>query len=244
MDTIDKFKIMAALMRGFFEAFSSAIIDCHVTDVYEKNQPRTVKRIMVEHYGKVGKAMQNTLFYPVARMNYEYEEMVAMLQASINDPRATGDIMKLACRTDGLYKAMKGEYKRNFMALLEGRHPSVAEHLANYRRGSGNNPFRTDAAIAIVVRTVMSAYVQGLKAAGTGKATLHQPSILRLMLDAMTVLLNDTLPGKDFKNGMEGMFLKACRSQHNMEVMIGEMNRMYGELAEHEGIIANDDKAN
>ncbi len=231
-------------MRGFFEAFSSGIIDCHVTDIYEKSQPRTVKRIMVEHYEKVGKVMPNTLFYPVARMNYEYEEMVAMLQANINDPTITGDIMKLACRTDELYTAMKEEYKRNFMALLEGRRPSAAEHLSNYQRGKRSNPFDTETAIVIVVRTVMSAYVEGLKAAGTGKATLHQPSILRLMLDAMTVLLNDTPPGKDFNNGMEGMFLNACRSQRNMEVMIGEMNRMYGELAEHEGIIANDDKAN
>ena len=93
----------------------------------------------------------------------------------------------------------------------------------------------------------MLAYARGIRQAGTGKASLHQATVFRLLLEAMTVLLHDrqmSLTGIDETDGLDAIFVKACRSEHNFHVLTREMDRTYGELVESEGIISQDDKAN
>lgn len=247
MDKIDKYKVVAALVRSFFEAFSSGIVDCHIKTEADRFRPLSVKKAMLNHYEAVGEVFNDTLFYPLSCINYTMDEIEGKLRKADMRHAKMTDLVKLACRSDAVYAAMVAEYKRNFMALLGGRVPSIADHLRLYTRGEGAGSVDTDTAISLTVRTVMLAYARGIRQAGTGKASLHQATVFRLLLEAMTVLLHDrqmSLTGIDETDGLDAIFVKACRSEHNFHVLTREMDRTYGELVESEGIISQDDKAN
>lgn len=248
MEAIDKYKLLATLVRGFFEAFTSGIIDCHVTDPREKYRPQTIKRVMLEHYGKVADVFHDTLFYPIAAINFDYDEVEAIVRAASDNHSTMYDIVKKVCADEQFYHAMIEEYKRNFGLLLTGHYSSVADHMRNYTHGDAcTGTVDSDKAISLVTRTVMTAYAKGILQGGTGKTSLHQPTLLRLLLDSMTTLLHDrplSMADGSNNNGVGGLFAKACRSAHNVDVMTDEMERTYDELVREEGIKAQDDKAN
>ena len=75
MEKIDKFKVVAALVRSFFSAFPAGITDCLIKDPAEKFRPRSVKKAMLNHYEAVGDAFNDIIFYPLARINYSIEEI-------------------------------------------------------------------------------------------------------------------------------------------------------------------------
>ena len=247
MEKTDKYKTVAALVRCFFGAFSAGIIDCHVKDYAEKLRPIVVKKTMLEHYEAVGRVFNDTMFYPLAYLNYTMDGIESELRKLDMSHATMTDLVRLACRTDALHKALVTEYKRNFTALLGGRVPGVAEHLRLYTRGKNLVPVDTDMAISLCVRTTMTAYARGIRQAATGKASLHQATLYRLLLEAMTTLLHDRpLQFADLHedDGLEPIFMRACRSEHNFAVMTGEMDRTYTDLVKSEGIIAQDDTAN
>lgn len=247
MDKIDKYKVLAALVRSFFGAFSAGIVDCHVKAEADKFSPILVKKAMLDHYEAVGEVFNDTLFYPLSCINYTMGEIESELLKTDMQRASMTDLVRLACRTDAMHAAMVAEYKRNFMALLGGRVPGVADHLRQYTRGEAAGSVDTDTAISLTVRTVMLAYARGIRRAGTGKASLHQATLFRLLLEAMTVLLHErqlSLAGIDETHGLDAIFVRACRSEHNFHVMTREMDRTYGELVENEGIISQDDNAN
>lgn len=247
MEKIDKYKLMATLVRGFFGGYASGIIDCHVTDPKEKFMPQTIKKVMLEHYETIADMFHNTLFFSIAVMNFDYEDVHKIVVEASGKGTTMIDLVKIVCATEGLHQAMVAEYKRNFELLLGGHYASVPEHFKSYTRNDGEPDWiDTDKAIRIAVRTVMTAYARGIRNGGTGKASLHQPTLFRLLLDAMTTLLCDSpLSGRDAdRGGLNGLFMKACHSKHNIDVMTDEMELTYNELVETEGIIANDDRAN
>ena len=189
MDKI--YKVVAALVRSFFEAFSSGIVDCHIKTEADRFRPLSVKKAMLNHYEAVGEVFNDTLFYPLSCINYTMDEIEGELRKADMRHATMTDLVKLACRSDAVYAAMVAEY--------------------------------------------------------TGKASLHQATVFRLLLEAMTVLLHDrqmSLTGIDETDGLDAIFVKACRSEHNFHVLTREMDRTYGELVESEGIISQDDKAN
>ena len=237
MDKIDKYKVVAALVRSFFEAFSSGIVDCHIKTEADRFRPLSVKKAMLNHYEAVGEVFNDTLFYPLSCINYTMDEIEGELRKADMRHATMTDLVKLACRSDAVYAAICGA----------GRVPAIADHLRLYTRGEGAGSVDTDTAISLTVRTVMLAYARGIRQAGTGKASLHQATVFRLLLEAMTVLLHDrqmSLTGIDETDGLDAIFVKACRSEHNFHVLTREMDRTYGELVESEGIISQDDKAN
>ena len=247
MDKIDKTKVVAALVRSFFSAFSAGIIDCHVKDYADKLRPIVVKKTMLEHYEAVGPVFNETIFYPLAHLNYTMEEMEAELQKNAANCRSMTDLLGLACRTEGLLKAMVAEYKRNFTALLGGRVPDVDEHMRLYTRCEGEGEVDCDTAIALLTRTTMFAYARGIRQGATGKASLHQATLYRLLIEAMQTLLHDRpMPLSDFTeaDGLAPIFIRACRSEHNFHVMATEMDATYADLVRSEGIISQDDNAN
>ena len=63
MEKTEKYKLLGVLIRGFFEAFASGIIDSEVQDAKEKFLPKTVKRVMLDHYEQISEAFHDTLFY-------------------------------------------------------------------------------------------------------------------------------------------------------------------------------------
>lgn len=233
-------------MRSFFDAFSHGVIESQVEDRKEKTTPQSVKKLMLEHYEHIAPAFFDTMFFPLAAMNYKYEEIAALAR----EARQRGDdmmaLVRTACGDEAYYNAMVEEYKRNFSMLLAGKYLSNADHLEGYVRKAKEETeasVDSDRAIELTVRVVMFAYVRGLRQTGESARfdksvhlgqvhPLRGATLYRLMLDAMNILLLDE--AVDFADAeaadLASLFLKVCQTQHNFTVMTDEMDRTYSEL--------------
>ena len=233
-------------MRSFFDAFSHGVIESQVEDRNEKTTPQSVKKLMLEHYEHIAPAFFDTMFFPLAAMNYKYEEIAALAR----EVQQRGDdmmaLVRTACGNEAYYNAMVEEYKRNFSMLLAGKYLSNADHLEGYVRKAKEETeasVDSDRAIELTVRVVMFAYVRGLRQTGEGARfdrsahlgqvhPLRGATLFRLMLDAMNILLLDE--AVDFADAeaadLASLFLKVCQTQHNFTVMTNEMDRTYSEL--------------
>lgn len=233
-------------MRSFFDAFSHGVIESQVEDPKEKTTPQSVKKLMLEHYEHIAPAFFDTMFFPLAAMNYKYEDIAALARKAQQRGDDMMALVRTACGNEAYYNAMVEEYKRNFSMLLAGRYLSNADHLEGYVRKAEEETeasVDSDRAIELTVRVVMFAYVRGLRQ--TGEDTrfdrsvhlgqvhpLRGATLFRLMLDAMNILLLDE--AVDFADAeaadLASLFLKVCQTQHNFTVMTDEMDRTYSEL--------------
>ena len=168
-EKIDKYKVQAALVRSFFDAFSHGVIESQVEDPKEKTTPQSVKKLMLEHYEHIAPAFFDIMFFPLAAMNYKYEDIAALAR----EEQQRGDdmmaLVRTACGNEAYYNAMVEEYKRNFSMLLAGRYLSNADHLEGYVRKAEDETeasVDSDRAIELTVRVVMFAYVRGLRQTG------------------------------------------------------------------------------
>ena len=235
----DKYKLLAALVRCFFESFSSGIIDnSHIEKSEDRNSAQTVKKLMLEHYEHIAPVFFDTLFFPLAAMNFEYAD----IERVVREAQQRGDdmmaLVKTACASDAMYEAMVAEYKRNFSNLLAGRYATTADHLISYTHGDGDNAegIDTERAIELTVRVVMYAYARGLRRGTEGRKSVRQASLFRLLIDAMNVLLLDEAVQFEDDDELAAMFLKVCLNEHNFTVMTSEMDRTFDELVRKEGI--------
>ena len=235
----DKYKLLAALVRSFFESFSSGIIDnSHIEKAEDRNSAQTVKKLMLEHYEHIAPVFFDTLFFPLAAMNFEYAD----IERVVREAQQRGDdmmaLVKTACASDAMYEAMVAEYKRNFSNLLAGRYATTADHLISYTHGDGADAegIDTDRAIELTVRVVMYAYARGLRRGTEGRKSVRQASLFRLLIDAMNVLLLDEVVQFEDDDELAAMFLKVCLNEHNFTVMTSEMDRTFDELVRKEGI--------
>lgn len=233
-------------MRSFFDAFSHGVIDSQVEDPKEKTTPQSVKKLMLEHYEHIAPAFFDTMFFPLAAMNYKYEDIAALAREAQQRGDDMMALVRTACGNDAYYNAMVEEYKRNFSMLLAGRYLSNADHLEGYVRKAEDETeasVDSDRAIELTVRVVMFAYVCGLRQTGEDARSdrsvhlgqvhpLRGATLFRLMLDAMNILLLDE--AVDFADAeaadLASLFLKVCQTQHNFTVMTDEMDRTYSEL--------------
>lgn len=168
-EKIDKYKVQAALVRSFFDAFSHGVIESQVEDRKEKTTPQSVKKLMLEHYEHIAPAFFDTMFFPLAAMNYKYEDIAALAREAQQRGDDMMALVRTACGDDARYNAMVEEYKRNFSMLLAGRHLSNADHLKGYVRKAEEETeasVDSDRAIELTVRVVMFAYVRGLRQTG------------------------------------------------------------------------------
>ena len=168
-EKIDKYKVQAALVRSFFDAFSHGVIDSQVEDPKEKTTPQSVKKLMLEHYEHIAPAFFDTMFFPLAAMNYKYEDIAALAREAQQRGDDMMALVRTACGNEAYYNAMVEEYKRNFSMLLAGRYLSNADHLEGYVRkaeAETETSVDTDRAIELTVRVVMFAYVRGLRQTG------------------------------------------------------------------------------
>ena len=166
---IDKYKVQAALVRSFFDAFSHGVIESQVEDRKEKTTPQSVKKLMLEHYEHIAPAFFDTMFFPLAAMNYKYEEIAALAREAQQRGDDMMALVRTACGDEAYYNAMVEEYKRNFSMLLAGRYLSNADHLEGYVRKAKEETeasVDSDRAIELTVRVVMFAYVRGLRQTG------------------------------------------------------------------------------
>lgn len=233
-------------MRSFFDAFSHGVIESQVEDRKEKTTPQSVKKLMLEHYEHIAPAFFDIMFFPLAAMNYKYEDIAALAREAQQRGDDMMALVRTACGDEAYYNAMVEEYKRNFSMLLAGRYLSNADHLEGYVRKAKEETeasVDSDRAIELTVRVVMFAYVCGLRQTGESarfdrSAHLRQvhplrgATLFRLMLDAMNILLLDE--AVDFADAeatdLASLFLKVCQTQHNFTVMTNEMDRTYSEL--------------
>ena len=165
-EKIDKYKVQAALVRSFFDAFSHGVIESQVEDPKEKTKPQSVKKLMLEHYEHIAPAFFDTMFFPLAAMNYKYEDIAALAREAQQRGDDMMALVRTACGDEAYYNAMVEEYKRNFSMLLAGRYLSNADHLEGYVRKAEDETeasVDSDRAIELVVRVVMFAYVRGLR---------------------------------------------------------------------------------
>lgn len=168
-EKIDKYKVQAALVRSFFDAFSHGVIDSQVEDTKEKTAPQSVKKLMLEHYEHIAPAFFDTMFFPLAAMNYKYEDIAALAREAQQRGDDMMALVRTACGDEAYYNAMVEEYKRNFSMLLAGRYLSNADHLEGYVRKAEDETeasVDSDRAIELTVRVVMFAYVRGLRQTG------------------------------------------------------------------------------
>lgn len=234
------------MVRSFFDAFSHGVIESQVEDRKEKTTPQSVKKLMLEHYEHIAPAFFDTMFFPLAAMNYKYEDIAALAREAQQRGDDMMALVRTACGNEAYYNAMVEEYKRNFSMLLAGKYLSNADHLEGYVRKAKEETeasVDSDRAIELTVRVVMFAYVRGLRQTGEDarfdrSAHLRQvhplrgATLFRLMLDAMNILLLDK--AVDFADAeaadLASLFLKVCQTQHNFTVMTDEMDRTYSEL--------------
>ncbi len=168
---IDKYKVQAALVRSFFDAFSHGVIESQMEDRNEKTTPQSVKKLMLEHYEHIAPAFFDTMFFPLAAMNYKYEDIAALAREAQQRGDDMMALVRTACGDEAYYNAMVEEYKRNFSMLLAGRYLSNADHLEGYLRkaeAETEASVDSDRAIELTVRVVMFAYVRGLRQTGEG----------------------------------------------------------------------------
>lgn len=166
---IDKYKVQAALVRSFFDAFSHGVIESQMEDRNEKTTPQSVKKLMLEHYEHIAPAFFDTMFFPLAAMNYKYEDIAALAREAQQRGDDMMALVRTACGDEAYYNAMVEEYKRNFSMLLAGRYLSNADHLEGYVRKAEDETeasVDSDRAIELTVRVVMFAYVRGLRQTG------------------------------------------------------------------------------
>lgn len=222
-------------MRSFFDAFSHGVIESQVEDPKEKTTPQSVKKLMLEHYEHIAPAFFDTMFFPLAAMNYKYEDIAALAREAQQRGDDMMALVRTACGNEAYYNAMVEEYKRNFSMLLAGRYLSNADHLEGYVRKAEDETeasVDSDRAIELTVRVVMFAYVRGLRQTKKEGKQPNQATLFRLMLDAMNILLLDE--AVDFADAeaadLASLFLKVCQTQHNFTVMTDEMDRTYSEL--------------
>lgn len=156
-------------MRSFFDAFSHGVIESQVEDRKEKTTPQSVKKLMLEHYEHIAPAFFDTMFFPLAAMNYRYEEIAALAREAQQRGDDMMALVRTACGNEAYYNAMVEEYKRNFSMLLAGKYLSNADHLEGYVRKAKEETeasVDSDRAIELTVRVVMFAYVRGLRQTG------------------------------------------------------------------------------
>lgn len=222
----DKHKLLAALVRSFFDAFSSGVIDCAQGSIEERRQPKHVKRAMLDHYEQIAPAFFDTLFFPLATIHFSYEEMERVVREARQQGEDMMSLVRRACGSEAFYEALVAEYKRNFSALLEGACLSVADHLAACAKQQEGEGIDTDQAIELTVRAMVRAYASGLRLAGGQGASFRQASLYRLLLDAMNVLLHDEkLDYSDCGESITAMLVKACGSEQRFAVATAEMDR-------------------
>ncbi|NPD92140.1 hypothetical protein [Xylanibacter muris] len=234
--TTDRHTVLAALVRGFFLGFTEGIISSN--DDRETAKPQRIKQIMLNHYEEIAGEFHANMFIPIANINYSYEEIIEKVSANGND---FSSLMRIACKTESLYKAMVDEYKMNFQCLLEGRIMPAREYISAYTRDNESNDsaIATDLAVDIVTGATARSYICGLKKNATGNVSINQPRLYRIVMDVINVLLNGCNEHEELPDDTDGIFrimIKACRTRRNMNVMLESINNTYRQLIEEEDI--------
>lgn len=221
-------QVLAACVRGFFEAFAMGVID----DAYDgdetkkalKMEPKNVKQAMLNRYGEVGQAFFDQMFYTVAQLTYESaDEAVERVKAECGTQATIPDYMRVACREQTVYDAMLAEYKRNFSALLAGGMPSPRGHVSDRVKGDALAAADGDQCLRLLVRVIIRSYVKGLRLSADGQHKLNQATLLRILAENINLLTHDDVITGDF-NSIDELLTHVCGGEQRVALMTEEMN--------------------
>ena len=231
---INSYRAVASFVRAFFEAYARGVIDANVegNDIKQKNDPKRIKEMMLEHYGEISQHFFDVMFSSLVRLNYKSaEEANDKLEKEIANKRREDekyepsmlDYLRVACKSPQLYKAMECEYKRNFTWLLQGTFTTIEEHVRDYTHG-----ILISLAIHLLVRIIVKAYASGL----TANHSLHMPTIHGMLLNNVNILLNET-PLTSNSDDPVALFKEACKNkEENINVLFNTLDDMMKELAQ------------
>ena len=219
---INSYQAVASFVRAFFEAYARGIMDAAIggDDFKKKNDPKEIKQMMLEHYGEVNQYFFDIMFSTLVRLNYKTAEEAnerikknfdSMKQADPTFEPTMLDYLRIACKSNQLYKAMESEYKRNFTWLLQGKFT-----------------------IHLLVRIIVKAYAAGLKCGSKEgeQHQLHMPTLHGMLLNNVNILLNET-PLKSSTEDPVALFKEACKNEEeNINVLFNTLNDAMKELAE------------
>lgn len=234
MQATDKQKLTAALIRSFFRSFTAGILDTLPMDKKEKQDPKSLKHAMLNHYEQIAPQFLDAMFYPLAVMNFEYDEVAGIVAKAQEKHLSMMDLLRKVCATESAYNFVVDEYKQNFSYLLNGRHPALDVFFSAQASPNDQNKeyVETDKAIRLCVRMVMKGYAAGLKQDEEKAGMFRNATLFALMLDAMNALLCDVPARFSDEDDLSTMFMKVCQSQHNFDVMTAEMDSSYEELSQ------------
>lgn len=227
-------QVLAACVRGFFEAFAMGVID----DAYDgdetkkalKMEPKNVKQAMLNHYGEVGQAFFDQMFYTIAQLTYEsVDEAVERVKAECGAQASVPDFMRVACREQTVYDAMLAEYKRNFNALLAGGMPSPKSHVADRVKGDALAAADGDQSLRLLVRVIIRSYVKGLRLSADGQHKLNQVSLLRILAENINLLTHDAVITGDFGT-VDELLTHVCGGEQRFAIMSEEMNVVMNDI--------------
>ncbi len=138
--------------------------------------------MMLEHYGEVNQYFFDIMFSTLVRLNYKSaEEANERMQKNFESMKKTDptfeptmlDYLRIACKSNHLYKAMEAEYKRNFTWLLQGKFKHKIVARTRLYPGVLISLADEPMAIHLLVRIIVKAYAAGLKC-GSKEGTQHQ----------------------------------------------------------------------
>ena len=245
-DCLNSYQTLSAMVHAFFEAFANGVVDSYKADIRNSKQ---LKQVMLHHYEDISGCYANVMFPILSVLNNKdaqaVEKKINAGQNKEDEPMAF--VFKIACNTPELYRAMVEEYRRNFAQLLQGRIFTVQEHFEQYIQGEGRTVTNEEQTIRLMVRTVIRAYVEGMRISKTGKRSLHQATILRLLITAAAILINDEAPNLQRAAAIDDVyeyFLFACRTKERCNVVFSEMDNEMKLQVATTGIISTDDRAN
>lgn len=236
---INSYRAVASFVRAFFEAYARGVIDANVegNDIKQKNDPKRIKEMMLEHYGEISQHFFDVMFSSLVRLNYKSaEEANDKLEKEIANKRREDekyepsmlDYLRVACKSPQLYKAMECEYKRNFTWLLQGKFTTIEEHVRDYTHGILISLADEPMAIHLLVRIIVKAYASGL----TANHSLHMSTIHGMLLNNVNILLNET-PLTSNSDDPVALFKEACKNkEENINVLFNTLDDMMKELAQ------------
>ena len=248
MKKIEKYKLLAVMVRGFFDAFASGIIDCQDVKGKEKFRPKMLKNVVLEHCDHIPEAFANTIFYPLAAMNCEYDDVIRMVQEAQENGSSMAELVHQVCEDEEMYDAMKREYIRNYGSLFVGKLMNPSDFYESYPRPEGKPTYvPVDKAISLTVRNIMTAYALGLQCSGKEGVVARQKSIFGSVISAVQVLLNDKATAlDDFKsaNDLAQVLVKVTQTPENFNALVTAMDEGFDLICEMSGAGTDDELAN
>lgn len=229
--------VITTLVRTFFDGFAKGMADAHDMDFSNKQE---VKKMMLNHYENISKSYAEVMFSILSVVTHRsFDEVEVELQQLSAEQRGdVGQLFAVACNDSLLYDVMVEAYKSNFSYLLEGRVSSVQEHLSACEQADSmtiKTAVGEEIVLRLLVRTVVQAYLSGMRIGKTDTLTLKQSTIYALLITNVNILINHAPIDESRLSEVNDVYdyLKmVCGTQEHCHIIFSEMENEMKHLTE------------